>query len=174
LFDALYSSFFVYDKCPNLVQAICEYWCPETNSLHNSKGEVSISLLDIHNFLGLPFSGFLYDEVVSPSKEHKNNMRRSYTHFFAAYHLLRRRRDHKPTIEEWISFWFHGPIKYQSPLKPDCRSRIPIPDDISLNTEARGWNESHAVFDELRVPKGERTETFLAAFFHVGCACSYF
>jgi len=26
LLDALYSLFFVYDKCPNLVQAICEYW----------------------------------------------------------------------------------------------------------------------------------------------------
>ena len=79
LFDALYSSFFIYDKCPNLVRAMCKYWCPETNSLHTSKGEVSISLLDIHGFLGLPFSGFLYDEVVPPSKELKNNMRRSCT-----------------------------------------------------------------------------------------------
>jgi len=66
--------FFIYDKCPNLVGAICEYWCPETNSLHTSKGEVSISLLVIHGFLKLPFSGFLYDEVVPSSKELKNNM----------------------------------------------------------------------------------------------------
>ena len=106
LLDALYSSFFVYDKSPNLVRAISKYWCPETNSLRTLKGEVSISLLDIHGFLGLSFSEFLYDEVVHPSKELKNNMWRSYTHLFAVYHLLRWRVDHKPTIEEWIAFWF--------------------------------------------------------------------
>jgi len=34
--------------CPNIIQAICKCWRPETNSLHTSKGEVSIPLLDIH------------------------------------------------------------------------------------------------------------------------------
>jgi len=67
LFDALYSSFFVYDKCPNLVRAICEYWCLKTNCLHISKGKVFISLFDIHGFLGLSFVGFIYDEVAPPS-----------------------------------------------------------------------------------------------------------
>jgi len=137
---------------------------PRNKPLHTSKGEVSISLLDIHGFLGLPFSGFLYDEVVLPSKELKNNMRRSYTHLFAACHLLRRRVDRKPTIEEWIAFWFRGPINYQAPMKPDCWSRVPVLKNISLNTEVRGWNESHAVFEELEAPRGERTKTFLAAF----------
>ncbi|KAJ8440424.1 hypothetical protein Cgig2_017657 [Carnegiea gigantea] len=80
LFDALYASLFIYDKCSNIVRAICEYWCPETNSLHTSKGEVPISLLDIYGFLGLLLSGFLYDEVVPPSKELKSGMGRSCTH----------------------------------------------------------------------------------------------
>jgi len=156
--------FFVYDKCPNLVRAICEYLCPETNSLHTSKGEVSISLLDIHGFLGLPFLKFLYDEVVPSSKELKNNMQRSCTNLFTAYHLLRWRLDSKLSIEEWIAFWFRGPIKYQVPMKPDCRSQVPLPNDISLNIEVWGSNESYAVFDELGVPRGELTETFLPAF----------
>ncbi|KAJ8432645.1 LOW QUALITY PROTEIN: hypothetical protein Cgig2_011811 [Carnegiea gigantea] len=124
LFDAFYASLFIYDKCPNIVRAICEYWCPETNSLHTSKGEASISLLDIYGFLGLPLSGFLYDEVVPSSKELKSSMGRSYTHLFKAYHILRQRFDHKPTIEEWIAFWFRGPVKYYAPMKSDRRSRV--------------------------------------------------
>ncbi|KAJ8425953.1 hypothetical protein Cgig2_016233 [Carnegiea gigantea] len=153
LFDALYASLFIYDKCPNIVRVICEYWCPETNSLHTSRGEVSISLLDIYGFLGLPLLGFLYDEVVPSSKELKS-----------IYHILRQRFDHKPTIEEWIAFWFRGPVKYYAPMQSDRRSRVPLPNIMSPATEDHGWNESHVVFDELGVPKGERTETFLAAF----------
>jgi len=49
-------------------------------------------------------------------------------------------------------------------MKPDCRSRVPVLDDVSLNTEVRKWNECHVVFDELAVPRGERTETFPTAF----------
>ncbi|KAJ8426368.1 hypothetical protein Cgig2_001894 [Carnegiea gigantea] len=71
LFDVLYMSLFVYDKCPNTVRAIYEYWCPETNSLHTLNGEVFISLPDIHGFLSLSLLDFLYDEVVPPSKELK-------------------------------------------------------------------------------------------------------
>ncbi|KAJ8431985.1 hypothetical protein Cgig2_005914 [Carnegiea gigantea] len=134
------------------------------NYLHTSKGEVSISLLDIYGFLGLPLSGFLYDEVVPPSKGLKSGMGRGCTHLFKAYHILRQRFDHKPTIEEWIAFWFHGPVKYYAPTKSDRRSGVPLPNIISSATEVRGWNKSHVVFDELGVPKGERTETFLAAF----------
>jgi len=48
-------------------------------------------------------------------------------------------------------------------MKPDRRSLVPLPTDISLNIEV-GWNESHAVFDELGVPRGKRIDTFLAAF----------
>jgi len=33
-----------------------------------------------------------------------------------------------------------------------------------MNTEVRGWNESHAVFGELGLPTGEHTETFLTTF----------
>ncbi|KAJ8422373.1 hypothetical protein Cgig2_006443 [Carnegiea gigantea] len=75
LFEALYASLF--------------YWCPETNFLHTLKGEISISLLDIHSFLGLPLSGFLYDEVLPPSNQHKTSLARSCAHLFSAYHILR-------------------------------------------------------------------------------------
>jgi len=49
-------------------------------------------------------------------------------------------------------------------MKPDCQRRVPILDYVSLHTEVREWNESHVVFNELGMPRGERTETFFAAF----------
>ncbi|KAJ8437814.1 hypothetical protein Cgig2_013430 [Carnegiea gigantea] len=78
--------------------------------------------------------------------------------FITAYHILRYRFDHKPTIEEWVAFWFRGPMKYHTPMKSDHRSRVPLLTNISLTTE------SHAVFDELGVPKCKHKETFFAAF----------
>ncbi|KAJ8424125.1 hypothetical protein Cgig2_002651 [Carnegiea gigantea] len=83
---------------------------------HTLKGEVSISLMGIHGFLGLPLSGFLFHEVVSPSKELKTSLGKSSTHLFVAYHILQHRFDHKPIIKEWIAFWFCGPIKYHAPM----------------------------------------------------------
>ncbi|KAJ8432750.1 hypothetical protein Cgig2_011673 [Carnegiea gigantea] len=56
-------------------------------------------------------NGFLYDEVFPPSKELKSGMGRSCTHLFKAYHILRQRFDHKPTIEEWIAFCGFGRTK---------------------------------------------------------------
>ncbi|KAJ8432486.1 LOW QUALITY PROTEIN: hypothetical protein Cgig2_003563 [Carnegiea gigantea] len=47
-----------------LIRIVCEYWCPETNTLHTSKGEGSVSIFDSYNFLRLPLSRHLYDEVV--------------------------------------------------------------------------------------------------------------
>jgi len=63
-----------------------------------------------------------------------------------------------------LHFGLHGPIKYQAPMKLDCQSRVPVPEDISLNVEVRGWNEPYAVFDELGVPRCERTQTLRATF----------
>ncbi|KAJ8420953.1 hypothetical protein Cgig2_010782 [Carnegiea gigantea] len=140
------------------------YWCPQTNCLHTLKGEISISLLDIHGFLGLLWSDFLYDEVVPPSKELKTSLGRSYTHLLTTYHIHRQRFDHNLTIEEWIAFWFRGPVRYHAPMKLDRRSQAHLPIYVSLTTKVHGWNESHAAFDELGMPKGEQTETFLTAF----------
>jgi len=104
----------------------------------------------------------------------KTNLGRTCTYLFIAYYIHQQCFDHKPTIEEWITFWFHRPVKYHAPMKSYHQCRVPFPTNISLISEVHGWNESHAIFDELGVPKGERTETFLGPFFHVGCACSYF
>ncbi|KAJ8427083.1 hypothetical protein Cgig2_008952 [Carnegiea gigantea] len=146
LFDALYASLFLYDRCSNLIRTVCEYWYPETNTLHTSKGEVSPSIFDIYSFLRLPISGCLCDEVVPTQRELASKLPLSYTYLFIAYHKL---------------------IKYHVSKKPDQDSRIPQPGILSSLTdaEARGWSDYQAIFDELGVATGQRTETLLTAFF---------
>ncbi|KAJ8425658.1 hypothetical protein Cgig2_015326 [Carnegiea gigantea] len=141
-------------------------WCLETNTLHTSKGEVSLSIFDIYSFLGLPISGHLYDEVVPTQRELVSKLSLSCTYLFIAYHKLMQGRKGKPTIEQWISFWFRGRSKYHVSKKPDQGSRIPQPGILSPlpDAGARGWSDYQAIFDELGVATGQRTETFLAAF----------
>ncbi|KAJ8443252.1 hypothetical protein Cgig2_010147 [Carnegiea gigantea] len=72
----------------------------------------------------------------------------------------------KPTIEQWIAFWFRGRNKYHIARKLDQDNRIPHPRILSsiIHVGARGWGDCQVIFDELGVAIGQRTETFLAAF----------
>ncbi|KAJ8426369.1 hypothetical protein Cgig2_001895 [Carnegiea gigantea] len=89
LFDALYASLFVYEKyCSSDMRVL----------VPQNKLFAYLKRRNIHGFLGLPLSGFLYDEVVPPSQELKISLGRSCTHLFIAYHILRERFDHKTTI----------------------------------------------------------------------------
>ncbi|KAJ8427024.1 hypothetical protein Cgig2_001047 [Carnegiea gigantea] len=53
------------------------------------------------------------------------------TYLFIAYHKLMQGRKGKPTIEQWISFWFRGRSKYHVSKKPNQGSRIPQPGILS-------------------------------------------
>nr|GLL27389.1 uncharacterized protein LOC109157656 [Ipomoea trifida] len=44
IYDAVFASLFTYDRNVDIVQAFCEAWCPRTNTLITSSGEMSISL----------------------------------------------------------------------------------------------------------------------------------
>nr|GLL39577.1 uncharacterized protein LOC109157656 [Ipomoea trifida] len=47
IYDAVFASLFTYDRNVDIVQAFCEAWCPRTNTLITSSGEMSISLRDL-------------------------------------------------------------------------------------------------------------------------------
>ncbi|KAI5312471.1 hypothetical protein L3X38_041644 [Prunus dulcis] len=64
LYNAVFASLFSYDRHAPVIRAFCEYWCPATNTLHTSQGEMSISLWDLHEIGGLPITGRFYDEVI--------------------------------------------------------------------------------------------------------------
>ncbi|KAA0050733.1 uncharacterized protein E5676_scaffold726G00240 [Cucumis melo var. makuwa] len=57
LFDAVMASMYTYDRNSDIVRAFCEAWCPSTNTLHTSAGEMSISLWDLWVLGGLPIKG---------------------------------------------------------------------------------------------------------------------
>jgi len=165
LFDALYASLFLYDQCLKLIRVVCGYWCPEMNTLHTSKGEVSLSIFDIHSFLGLPLLGRLYDEVIPTQRELTNKLPLCCTYLFTSYHKLMQGHKGKPTIEQWIVIWFRGHNKYQFSRK-SINNRIPHPKILSsiIGAGPHGWGDFQVIFEKLGVAIGQRTETFLAAF----------
>ncbi|KAH6815277.1 hypothetical protein C2S51_020097 [Perilla frutescens var. frutescens] len=67
--DPVYASLFTYDRNTEVVKAFCEAWCPLTNTLLTSSGELSISLWDLHVMVGLPLTGLLCDEMVPRTDE---------------------------------------------------------------------------------------------------------
>ncbi|KAK4390241.1 hypothetical protein Sango_2087400 [Sesamum angolense] len=69
IYDDVYISLFTYDHNSDIVKAFCEACCPLTNTLLTSAGELSISLWDLHELVGLPITGCLYDEVVPSALE---------------------------------------------------------------------------------------------------------
>ncbi|KAL0311582.1 UNVERIFIED_CONTAM: hypothetical protein Sangu_2452900 [Sesamum angustifolium] len=69
IYDAVYASLFTYDHNSDIVKAFCEAWCPLTNTLLTSAREMSISLWDLHELVGLPMTSCLYDEVVLSTLE---------------------------------------------------------------------------------------------------------
>ncbi|KAK6126655.1 hypothetical protein DH2020_039602 [Rehmannia glutinosa] len=124
----------VLSHCKNSLQKvkICEAWCPSTNTLLTSFGELSISLWDLHTLAGLPITGSLYDEVVPRAKEltgldeaASRFLPRSCSYLLHAYHHLRKivngGQSSQVPISEWIRFWSKKLTKYNKP--PPCTEK---------------------------------------------------
>ncbi|KAJ8437235.1 hypothetical protein Cgig2_012504 [Carnegiea gigantea] len=58
-------------------------------------------------------------------------------------------------------------------MKFNEKNPVPLPRNISLTTEARGWNESLVFFDELGCPKMSIQRLFLQSFFRIVRDASY-
>ncbi|KAL0451726.1 UNVERIFIED_CONTAM: hypothetical protein Slati_1150700 [Sesamum latifolium] len=90
-YDIVYASLFTYDHNSDIIKAFCEAWCPLTNTLLTSAGELSISLWDLHDLAGLPIAGYFYYEVVpSADDDQCSNV----------------------SIDKWVKFWSKKAIKY--------------------------------------------------------------
>ena len=77
LYEAIFASLFNYDCHDSVIRAFCECWCPTTNTLCTSIGEVSISLRDLYRIAGLPIIRSFYDEMVSSAEELSNDATKS-------------------------------------------------------------------------------------------------
>lgn len=60
---------FTYDQNSNIFQAFFESWCPNTNTLCTSVGDLSIFLWDLHKIEGLPIGALPYKKVAPEDME---------------------------------------------------------------------------------------------------------
>ncbi|KAL0284651.1 UNVERIFIED_CONTAM: hypothetical protein Sangu_2816700 [Sesamum angustifolium] len=88
-------------------------------------GEMSISLWDLHELVGLPMTGCLYDEVVLSALEltgvdekRERFIPRSCKYLLYVYHLLQSVDDNRcshVSIDKWVKFWSKKTTKYHPP-----------------------------------------------------------
>ncbi|KAH0633563.1 hypothetical protein KY284_036349 [Solanum tuberosum] len=131
--DAVFASLFTYDRNSNIIQAFCEAWCPQTNTLLTSIGETSISLWDLHILGGLPISGVRYEEVIPNSTEltglddkRERFLPRTCECMFAAFHHFKEKNNGnmRVSFNEWIQFWCKKDHKYElAPPRKEKKSR---------------------------------------------------
>ena len=99
IYDAVSASLYTYDRNVDVMRAFCEGWCPQTNTLHTSLGEMSISLWDLYRLGGLPIFGRLYDKAIpcyeelTGSDETERFIPKSCDHLFAAFHLFNSKKE---------------------------------------------------------------------------------
>ncbi|KAL0404344.1 UNVERIFIED_CONTAM: hypothetical protein Sradi_2075200 [Sesamum radiatum] len=120
-YDTVYALLFTYDHNSVIIKVFCKAWCPFTNTLLTSFGELSISLWDLHDLAGLPMVGCLYDEVVPSTLELTGADEKggrfiphSSKYLLYAYHLLQGLDDDRcsnVSIDKWV-FWSKKVIKY--------------------------------------------------------------
>ncbi|KAL0305269.1 UNVERIFIED_CONTAM: hypothetical protein Scaly_2990900 [Sesamum calycinum] len=125
IYDVVYASLFTDDHNSDIAKAFCEAWCPLTNTLLISAGEMPISLWDLRELAGLPMTGCLYDEVVPSALEltdidekRERFIPRSSKYLFYAYHLFQSADDNRcshVSIDKWVKFWSKKTTKYHLP-----------------------------------------------------------
>ncbi|KAK4389546.1 hypothetical protein Sango_2291600 [Sesamum angolense] len=178
IYDAVYASLFTYDHNSDIVKAFCEAWCPLTNTLHTSAGEMSISLWDLHELVGLPMTGCLYDEVVSSALEltgvdekRERFIPRSCKYLLYAYHLLQSTDDDRcshVSIDKWVKFWSKKTAKYHPP--PPRKEKKTVRPKSTHNplgdiaTHERWSTAEDALFAKLCIERSLKEEVYLAAY----------
>ncbi|KAH0672034.1 hypothetical protein KY284_023121 [Solanum tuberosum] len=175
--DAVFASLFTYDRNSNIIQAFCEAWCPQTNTLLTSIGETSISLWDLHILGGLPISGVPYEEVIPNSTEltglddkGERFLPRTCECMFAAFHHLKEKNNGnmRVSFNEWIQFWCKKDRKYElaPPRKEKKSRRLSSTHNPTgeIPTEINTWSSNQEmVFSKLGA-KHQKYETYLTAF----------
>ncbi|KAL0401544.1 UNVERIFIED_CONTAM: hypothetical protein Slati_4184300 [Sesamum latifolium] len=177
-YDAVYASLFTYDHNSNIIKAFCEAWCPLTNTLLTSAGELSISLWDLHDLAGLPMMGCLYDEVVPSALEltgadEKGGrfIPRSSKYLLYAYHLLQGADDDRcsnVSIDKWVKFWSKKAIKYHLP--PPRKEKKTVRPKSTHNplgdiTTHKRWSiAEETLFEKLCIEGNLKEEVYLAAY----------
>ncbi|GFS40828.1 hypothetical protein Acr_00g0070760 [Actinidia rufa] len=109
---------------PTYFEHFVKRGCSQTNSLHISVGELSVSLWDLHILGGLPIFGKFNDEYIPCAAEltgedelGKKFILKRCEYLFKAFHTIFTNDDKKESIsiEDWIAFWYKGASSYVKP-----------------------------------------------------------
>ncbi|CAL2277144.1 unnamed protein product [Prunus armeniaca] len=178
LYNVVFASLFSYDRHAPVIRAFCEYWCPATNTLHTSQGEMSISLWDLHEIGGLPITGRFYDEVIptTESLNRKDHKGMSYIphicrYLFLEYHNILQDSKGKSRVRmtAWIKYWSRGPFKYKKPSRKTIRNKSQKPKEDSdpsgiIPIALKCTEEEERVFEDLGIADEDMEKSYLAAF----------
>jgi len=181
LFDVAYASLYTYDRDPHVIHVFCEAWCPETNTLHNISGEISLSLWDLYKLGGLLIYEKIYDEAV-PSRDalyqcRQNNKRLIWPtcrYLFAAYSHLKNADDGGVCAECLIDFWCKRQVKRESfprqwsssksRLIKSCLKATYNPSGDIQPMTLQWTQEELALFDALAIPDDKGGSTYFGCF----------
>ncbi|KAL0428069.1 UNVERIFIED_CONTAM: hypothetical protein Slati_2981700 [Sesamum latifolium] len=158
--------------------AFCEAWCPLTNTLLTSIGELSISPWDLHDLAGLSMTDCLYDEIVpsvleltDADEKGSRFIPHSSKYLLYAYHLLQSADGNQCSslsIDKWMKFWSKKVIKYH--LSPPRKEKKTIQPKSTHNplgdiaTHKRWSTAEEALFDKLCIEGNLKEKAFLAAY----------
>ncbi|KAL0427482.1 UNVERIFIED_CONTAM: hypothetical protein Slati_2923000 [Sesamum latifolium] len=158
-YDAIYASLFTYDHNSDIIKAFCEVWCPLTNTLLTSTGELSISLWDLHDLVGLPMMGCLYDEVVPSALELTGADEKGGADDDRCSNV---------SIDKWVKFWSKTVIKHLLP-PPRKEKKMVRPKSThnllgDITTHKRWSTAEEALFEKLWIEGNLKEEVYLAAY----------
>ncbi|KAL0298013.1 UNVERIFIED_CONTAM: hypothetical protein Scaly_3076100 [Sesamum calycinum] len=147
------------------------------NTLLTSVGEMSISLWDLHELIGLSMTGCLYDEVVPSALEltgvdekRERFIPRSSKYLLYAYHLLQSADDNRcshVSIDKWVKFWSKKTTKYHPPPRKEKKTVRPRSTHNPLGDIAihERWSTAEeALFANLCIERSLKEEVYLAAY----------
>ncbi|XP_074298273.1 uncharacterized protein LOC141629116 [Silene latifolia] len=180
--QAVYASLYSYDKDLQIMRAIFEGWCPDTNTFHTVEGEFYISLWDLKKLGGLPIVGEIYDETVSQlsilkSKTEEKNLTvlATCTFLFTAFHYLLKESKDKGEVsaQQWIDFWCKWQVVYPPPVKSRRTTKNPPAStqnpsgEIEPRSSDEWTEEERSLFEKLACNDSRRAKFYLPA--HLSC-----
>ncbi|MCD9639493.1 hypothetical protein HAX54_024064 [Datura stramonium] len=178
IYDAVYSLLFTYDQNSDILQAFCEAWCPKTNTVLSSIGELSISLWDLHTLGGFPIRGSFYEEVIPEATEltcvdakDQRYIPRVCEYLFTTFHYLQESKtdSSRVSLSRWIGFWYKKYLRYEPapPRREKKTARLKfMHNPIGAIPETSQWSRGEeGVFSKFGVKPAKKEETYLAAFF---------
>jgi Plant mobile domain len=112
IYDFIFLSMFSYHIDTAWLWAFCERWNYSINTLFINDHEMTLTLWEIHQLLGLPIFGYYYDEYVVLEDDLQDETRfpASLRRVYEIYYRLRMRHPTVP-FRHWISYFtdrLHG------------------------------------------------------------------